>query len=457
MPKMTIQEFAAKIKKQYPAYAKISDDELAQRMIQKFPQYGQQVDYHTFGGPKPSSNPLSIAGNFAKGAIVNPIKAGLIGARDIAMGGIYGHEDQDTTMGAQGAFERGKKAWEEGNKGEAIARMAASAVPMAGPGVEGMAERAGTAAGEGDYNALAEAAGEAASPAVLPALGRGLGRAGQAAANLPMGRIARTAAAVAGEAPIVGPAGKRMLRAGRRAWEGSKPQMAPPPSAEPGMPRSSPTGPVSGGPSPAAPPIDIELPPPPQAAGRPAGPSSSPTGPVSAPPQGAAPPVDISLPPPPKAGPSRPAGPTTSSPGGPPIDIPVEPQGAPRPSPAGPQNSPSGPTSGPPSPPQPPIDLPVQGMEPPPQGGSMGSKPNPQQIRADIQRVRSTHPDWSLDEVLAYLAEERMAPTNTFNEPGKLRAGDRWGWRTGETTRTPTGEVVEPRSLSRTPPSGGGS
>lgn len=43
-PKLSVSEFAAKIKAKYPAYANLDDNELTQKMLAKYPQYKDQVD-----------------------------------------------------------------------------------------------------------------------------------------------------------------------------------------------------------------------------------------------------------------------------------------------------------------------------------------------------------------------------------------------------------------------------
>lgn len=154
-------------------------------------------------------------------------------------------------------------------------------------------------------------------------VGQAVGEAGAAPFRAAAGAVAErlpqavgAAKGAAAKAPIVGP----MTRGAIRGWQEAAPQkgLPPPPSAEPGMPQSSASGPVSAAPEPVGPPIDLPLKPP--AAARragPAGPPNSASGPVSGPPPGEAPPIDLNvegasaappqaLPPPPKLGPQPP-------------------------------------------------------------------------------------------------------------------------------------------------------
>lgn len=43
-PKMSVQDFAAKIKEKYPSYASVGDSDLVQKIVAKYPQYQSQVD-----------------------------------------------------------------------------------------------------------------------------------------------------------------------------------------------------------------------------------------------------------------------------------------------------------------------------------------------------------------------------------------------------------------------------
>src|SRR5271154_5519354 len=44
LPKMSIQQFGAAVKKKYPAYASRPDEEIGQAMLKKYPEYGPKVE-----------------------------------------------------------------------------------------------------------------------------------------------------------------------------------------------------------------------------------------------------------------------------------------------------------------------------------------------------------------------------------------------------------------------------
>lgn len=57
-PKMSVQDFASKIKEKYPSYAGVGDSELVQKIVAKYPQYQNQVDLST-QSPMMSATPQS--------------------------------------------------------------------------------------------------------------------------------------------------------------------------------------------------------------------------------------------------------------------------------------------------------------------------------------------------------------------------------------------------------------
>jgi hypothetical protein len=78
---VTAAQFAQEIKKKYPQYAKVPDDQLAQAMVKKYPQYAKQV---TFGAPSGaqthdtiSAKPKLSSGKGIKSAVYTAIDRAL--------------------------------------------------------------------------------------------------------------------------------------------------------------------------------------------------------------------------------------------------------------------------------------------------------------------------------------------------------------------------------------------
>ncbi len=44
--KLSVKDFAAKIKAKYPDYSNVDDSELVKRITAKYPEYNEQVDYN---------------------------------------------------------------------------------------------------------------------------------------------------------------------------------------------------------------------------------------------------------------------------------------------------------------------------------------------------------------------------------------------------------------------------
>lgn len=77
---MTPQEFAAKIKAKYPAYQGIDDVTLAQKVVEKYPVYKDQVN---FSDPGKIKNPYGAAGEALSAFSTGVAKGGLSTARSL--------------------------------------------------------------------------------------------------------------------------------------------------------------------------------------------------------------------------------------------------------------------------------------------------------------------------------------------------------------------------------------
>ena len=156
---MTPSEFAQTIRSKYPgAYDSIDDNTLAQKIVDKYPQYKTQV---SFDAPKEEKGLIRKAAEAFVGSPIAPIAGGIFG-------GLAG---APTGVGAIGTAAAGAAG------GEAFRQLAARSLGMDAPqtpfeaakeiGVQGAA----AAAGEG----VGQVAMKVAAPLVLPAARRALG------------------------------------------------------------------------------------------------------------------------------------------------------------------------------------------------------------------------------------------------------------------------------------------
>lgn len=71
-PQMSLQQFGASVKVKYPQYSSMPDEEVAQKVLDKYPVYNAQIKPESGGFLKTATN---IGGSIIKGAVLDPFKA----------------------------------------------------------------------------------------------------------------------------------------------------------------------------------------------------------------------------------------------------------------------------------------------------------------------------------------------------------------------------------------------
>lgn len=116
---MTPQEFAGKIRKKYPgAYDKLSDDDLTQKIIAKYPEYKSQVQMTAAAPATTSAQSPAVPGSFLertgkrasgqiKGALVDLPEQVI---KDVSAGKAFGKESQGPYSGVTGFLTAGPRA-----------------------------------------------------------------------------------------------------------------------------------------------------------------------------------------------------------------------------------------------------------------------------------------------------------------------------------------------------------
>lgn len=156
--KLSPAEFAAKIKAQYPDYASVPDDELAQRMIAKFPSYRSIVEMPDTAAPSSPPTPsdsgavipagaalavpavargaMEVATNPAVPRVAASVGRVIGGAAPVIGGGAeLGPAGALLGMGqvAKGAWAGGKAGWFTGKLAQDVAAPVARAAEVLAP------------------------------------------------------------------------------------------------------------------------------------------------------------------------------------------------------------------------------------------------------------------------------------------------------------------------------------
>lgn len=177
-PKLSVKEFAAKIKAKYPDYAPMGDLELTRRILAKYPEYQdslnvtiQQTPLEPVHSTAGTRSGVESAGAFVRGAAnaVNPLPGLAQGVESQRQFARTGERPQAPITGIAQShaeqFSKAKASFDEGNYTEALGHTLAALLPLVGPAVANSAEKMG----EGQ---VAEGLGEVAALALPSALAR---------------------------------------------------------------------------------------------------------------------------------------------------------------------------------------------------------------------------------------------------------------------------------------------
>lgn len=172
---LTPEAFAQSIKAKYPDYASVPDAELAAKMLEKYPEYRDQVQpVATFKQSDTSPNEVdpNTLGTFAShaGAFLNPITA-VTGAAHAVLHPI--DTAKEIAAAHLAVFNKAKEEYAKGNTTDAAVHLLNAAIPFFGPSIDKAAESIADgkyAAGFGDAVGIG---GSIAAPGVIGDLVKG--------------------------------------------------------------------------------------------------------------------------------------------------------------------------------------------------------------------------------------------------------------------------------------------
>lgn len=210
---LSVEQFAAKIKAKYPDYASVPDDELARRIVEKYPEYKAQVSFQPIAAPVgelPGSTPRLRA---AAGAPEPQPEQGFFGQAGTRLKEMGAGMAKDASISAAanvvspvaGAAYTLAQILRGSHKEATEGASPLGAIPIIGP----MAGQMGRDAGEGNYGGAAVNAAMLAPTAVGAARGATRGASGiqrlrkTSAINKQVaGQVAAEEAAIAAPKPV---------------------------------------------------------------------------------------------------------------------------------------------------------------------------------------------------------------------------------------------------------------